>query len=58
MCYAVCHAAAAAAAAAAVQVDIGRLLQRVPKLLMKPLQQVQADAQQVRGPAAWGCPWG
>jgi hypothetical protein len=28
-------------------VDIGRLLQRTPKLLMKPLEQVQADAQQV-----------
>jgi hypothetical protein len=28
-------------------VDIGKLLQRTPKLLMKPLEQVQADAQQV-----------
>ncbi|WIA41508.1 hypothetical protein OEZ86_008879 [Tetradesmus obliquus] len=30
------------------KVDIARLLQRMPKLLMKPLEQVQADAQQVK----------
>ncbi|KAF6258619.1 hypothetical protein COO60DRAFT_1626394 [Scenedesmus sp. NREL 46B-D3] len=30
------------------KVDVGRLLQRTPKLLTKPLEQVQADAQQVR----------
>lgn len=36
-----------------LQVDIGRLLQRTPKLLLKPLEQIQADAQQVgtTGPA-------
>jgi hypothetical protein len=46
------HIAAAAAAAVSAQVDIGRLLQRTPKLLMKPLEQLQADAQQVTAAGA------
>eukprot|EP00878_Enallax_costatus_P016732 GHUV01017557.1.p1 GENE.GHUV01017557.1~~GHUV01017557.1.p1 ORF type:complete len:132 (+),score=22.89 GHUV01017557.1:422-817(+) len=30
------------------KVDIGKLLQRTPKLLLKPVEQIQADAQQVK----------
>lgn len=29
------------------KVDVGKLLQRTPKLLFKPVEQIQADAQQV-----------